>query len=119
EKGKKILPNTLSAYKVFTGCKSDKIPSFVSEKGVSGEVFYQRFCDFLISNLNPYSIKVSKDRRSLQIFLNTIKDELTPKDLEFLDRNIELVYPRLDSSMNFSAANRTNVDLESFAKILS
>lgn len=118
KKGVKILPGTISPYKVFTGDTSDNIPTFFSETGIKGSVLYQRFCDYLQENVKPYNIKVARDKRALLVFLNSIKSELTQNDLNELSTRIEVVYPAM-VDMDFKPANRTAVDLGEYAKILS
>ena len=118
-KGKKILPNTISAYKVFTGCDSDGVPSFISEGGISGEIYYDRFCKYLLDNLNPYSIAVSRDPRALKIFIyQEVKQELTEKDISDLTARIDVIYPR-KAEMEFTTASKAEVDMVGLSKLLT
>jgi hypothetical protein len=118
KKGVKLLPNTISAYKVFTGDVSDNIPNFVSETGIKGVELYERFCEYLKEKLKPYSVKVSKDKRALLIFLNDIRSELTESDMKNLKDRIEVVYPRF-VDFDFKPVNRSSVDFNQYAKLLS
>lgn len=120
EMGKRLFPNTLSAYKVFTGCKSDKIKPFVSEGSVKGEVFYRGFCKMLadIPNVIP---SLTRHPKALRIFINGQGREmgLTDKDITDLEARIEVVYPRKSTIEDFKAKNRLDLDMDGYHRILS
>ncbi len=92
ERGKRIPYNTISAYKVFTGCKSDAIPPFTSENGVKGAQLYQVWCDSMQKIGNLSSRRVGANPESIRIFVKAV-GALTEKDSQELERRIRLVFP--------------------------
>lgn len=86
--------NTLSAYKVFNGCKSDKIPAFNTKAGIRGSALYNDFNRYVATahDGNYNSLICMKMPALLQLFMvesTKIKEE----DYEELLRRIQLVYP--------------------------
>ncbi len=86
--------NTLSAYKVFNGCNSDKISKYKTLAGVSGAELYRDFNKFVeTTNDGAYdNVPVMQKPELLQLFMlqsDKIKDEDYPELL----RRIQLVYP--------------------------
>lgn len=118
-RGKRVLLNTISAHKVFCGDNSDKIPPFTTESGVSGSQLYTRFCDFVNSSLNPFNVRISRDPRILLLFIKSIMEELTPKDVSDIELRIEVVFPRKLETMDFKGANRQEIDLDGLGRMLS
>lgn len=92
ERGKRIPYNTISAYKVFTGCKSDAIPPFTSEQGIKGTQLYQVWCKSMQGIGNLSSRRVGANPDSIRIFAKAVK-ALTDKDVQELERRIRLVFP--------------------------
>ena len=92
KKGKRILYNTISAYKTFCGCESDKIPSFVSEGGLRGSDLYAMWCTFA-QKVGPVSDRnIGPNKQIIRIFVDRL-NTFTERDREELRKRIELVYP--------------------------
>lgn len=87
----KVSCNTLLAYKVLCGDKSDNILSFKSKStGKSGKQLYREYRD-LIDSLGV-APRQSRDRTLLEAFVNSeIKD---PTELELLKIRMDAIYPR-------------------------
>lgn len=92
ERGKRIPYNTISAYKVFVGCKSDSIPAFVSETGLRGSQLYSVWCESLrrIGNLSSRNLGANPD--SVRAFAKSVK-AFTERDMQEIERRIKLVFP--------------------------
>lgn len=89
--GVELKYNTVSAYKCFCGCHSDKIPGMVLESGVPGEQLYGVFVDLLNRcRLNSYERTSSPD--VLRFFANK-SGVFTQNDLAELEKRIKLVFP--------------------------
>lgn len=119
--GKKIMHNTISAYKVFTGCNSDTVPSFTSEKGIKGEVLYAGFCK-LLNSISGLTSQLSKSPKALRIFLNQEfrAGRLTATDMEELEARIGVIYPwSLPEGYTFEAKNRLALNLVELSKVLT
>lgn len=91
-RGEKILYNTISAYKTFCGCSSDKIPAFRSENGITGKELYQKYCDYLLSCGGNVTFNQARGFQCLAEFLINSND-LTENDKDELAKRINLVFP--------------------------
>lgn len=89
--GVEIEFNTISAYKVFCGCHSDKIPCLELENGYKGKKLYDEFVGMLkiVKASGWYATSCSK---SLQFFAKNC-GYFTESDMVELERRIKLVYP--------------------------
>lgn len=124
EKGKNIMFNTISAYKVFSGCNSDKIPVFKSEnREVKWEFLYTEFCNFLTANVQGTpGYALTSDPRALRIFLrdrDKSLPQLTENDMVELDKRIKVIYPRKCDGLNVRGCDPTTIDVDELVKILT
>ena len=92
ERGEHILFNTISAYKVFCGCTSDKIPSITLSNGFSGKRIYYAYVDFLKSLNVPLTYSLTSGFKPLLLFSKQ-SGLFNDAELEDLLRNITLVFP--------------------------
>lgn len=116
EKGMKIPYNTISAYKTFCGCNSDKIPVFVSENGYKGSQLYSIWCDFA-SKVGPLGRRdVGPNKNLINIFIDKL-NILTEKDRELLKKRVFLVYPAdKPEGVTIKPVQASSIDKEAFRK---
>lgn len=119
--GVELYPVTTSAYKTFTGCSSDHVGTFTSEKGFKGIDLYYSYCE-LLSKLPPNTaISFIKSKQPLDIFLKIqLRDGfLTEGDLTRLAPRIEVLFPRETKVKEFVAKKYDEVDIGKFIEILA
>ena len=112
-KGEVIKFNTISAYKVFCGDKSDVIKPFKSLMNVSGKQLYKTYVAILnkMPQLNFYQIR---SKEMLEWFISTVAKRgnvLLPEDIQELKQRIKIVYPVEIKDEDFtitSSAKTTN-----------
>lgn len=92
EKGKTIYFNTISAYKVFCGCNSDKIPPLALQCGLRGEEIYDKYIDFLREEQISFDYNTIIDSKLVNIFAALSGLFTTEERLDVLNR-VNLVYP--------------------------
>lgn len=118
-KGKRIKFNTISAYKVFCGCFSDKIPSMNLASGVGGLALYNKFLNFIqlygcVGKLNLLT------NPKLPVIFAEAAGIFTSEELEELKRRVRLVYPaNIPDGMTIVPTAAKDVDLERLAHFLS
>lgn len=77
--GKTILLNTISAYKTFTGCSSDEIPSLQGK--VTGEALYDLFCKVLQKQFpDGVDPEIARKKSTLVTFLNNCKGKIISEE---------------------------------------
>lgn len=112
----RVLYNTISAFKVFTGCKSDTIPPLPD-----GYAMYARFKDYWLEENALGPSEELKSPYYLARFLqDKLLDELSEEKLqEILDR-ISLIYPseyKMKDGMTFTElALSSNIKNKELAK---
>lgn len=123
--GEYIHWNSISAYKVFNGDKSDNIKPFTSEQGVSGHELYPDFIKVISSILNAQQGTDTEDHiefRSpdlLKGYLGTQKHRLTDNDIKKLNSRINLVFPEKNNLFDYSlVSNVTNVNMDKFLDLI-
>lgn len=86
--------NTLSAYKVFNGCKSDSIPAYKSKSGVSAAELYRDFNNFVEQeNGGAYNnVRLMQRPELLKLFIAS-SPKIQEDEYDELDKRIKLVYP--------------------------
>lgn len=91
-KGEKIAFNTISAHKVFCGCKSDTVPAFKAEDGRTGKALYSIFVNVLEKNnrINDYESTTSKEL--IRYFVDNASI-FTENDRKQLNTRINVIYP--------------------------
>lgn len=92
ERGKTIPYNTISAYKVFTGCSSDKIPAMRLASGYSGTQLYSMWLEVARKVAPVSSRRCGTNPDVVRIFAKH-SGIFTPGELEELENRIKLVYP--------------------------
>lgn len=120
-KNETIVYNTITAYKVFMGDKSDGIGVFKStlDKGPTGKQLYDLYIKAMqvACGLNP---EIIKTRKALEIFLNKIGKNLSEDDLKTLKIRMDLFFPATVEGIDFSeTSGRHNINLPSLCKYLS
>lgn len=92
-KDKTILPNTISAYKVFCGDKSDRVKPFVSNaSGLTGLALYNKYVE-IIKGQKQLKIKQIRSQQLLEIYIKQLGTLLNDIDRDELAKRIRLVYP--------------------------
>lgn len=90
--GKRIRFNTISAYKVFAGCSSDKIPSMRLRNGIGGYALYNEFLKYVDQKYPDAKYKLLVDYRLPVAF--AVKSGLFEEDeQQDVLRRARLVYP--------------------------
>lgn len=89
-KGARVKWNTISAYKVFCGCKSDCVKGISGIDGTSGEALYQMYCEWLETN-RCFTYEKTSSSESLRAFA----EETGNIDMTLLDKQISVIFPRL------------------------
>lgn len=117
--GEEILFNTLLPYKVFCGCTSDVVKAFTSDKGYTGHQLYSLFKDTLISSAVGYRPQQLGSKEMLLWFIELMGDELTQKDRDRLNKNIQLVYPIPIDLGEITPSNYYNVDKKLMGEFFS
>lgn len=118
-----ILFNTISAYKVLTGDKSDNIPAFKSAKGLTGHAIYDLLRRSVLSSKTVFKTEVLRSRQFLEVFLKKLSGQLNELDYEALRLNMDLVFPKYckevecSDSCNIKSINKK--DLASFLTLLN
>lgn len=92
EKGKTIPFNTISAYKVFCGCSSDKIPQMKLSNGMHGEEIYNEYLKFLREKGINAVWNIITDSRLPNIFGN-LSGLFTEEERIELYNRVRVVYP--------------------------
>lgn len=94
--GKFIRFNTISAYKTFVGCSSDKIPSMRLQNGTTGTALYDKFLEYVDATYPNANYKLLTDRRLPVAFVMSDflpKGFFTPEEQQEIYRRTLLVYP--------------------------
>lgn len=116
--GKKLLYNTIAAYKVFCGDNSDSIAEFKgTNPNITGELLYNKYIK-LISNLN-LEPKVLRSRALLEKFIAKCGNVLTDVDRMKLKINMDLVYPRVIQGDFKQVTIRKGMNLAPLQSVLS
>ena len=114
-----VVPfNTISAYKVFNGCTSDKIPPFTSESGEKGDAIYRRFTQYLQDHyINFYENSANKD---FLVWYLKQEENLSESDMKEISCRIVLVYPAAcPADYSLDVASESNIDLLRYEQVLS
>ena len=112
-KGEVIRFNTISAYKVFCGDKSDGLKSFTSLMNVSGKQLYRTYVA-LLDKMPNLSFNQIRSKEMLEWYISTVSKRgnvLMPEDIKELKQRIEIVYPVEIKDVDFtitSSAKTTN-----------
>lgn len=92
EKGVFIPFNFLSVRKVLTGCKSDKVPAFVSESGIKGDILFNWYLKALEFKNVPM---IYENTTNPEMFLRfmSVCNGLTEADLAELRKRTQIIFP--------------------------
>lgn len=90
--GEEIPFNTISAYKVFCGCKSDNIKPFKSECGLSGRKLFDAWCE-VISRSGELSSRIYGANPEMVRIFATKTGLFTQGEQDEIERRIKLIYP--------------------------
>lgn len=116
--GKKLLYNTIAAYKVFCGDNSDRIERFKgTNPRVTGELLYDKYTQ-LVSTLN-LEPRVIRSRALLEKFIAKCGNLLSDVDRMKLKLNMDLVYPRVIQGDFTQVTMRKGMDLAPLQSVLS
>lgn len=92
ERGKSIPYNTISAYKVFTGCKSDKIPPMKLQCGKSGEEVYRIWVE-AVGKVAPLGNRAcGPNPKMVELFCER-SGLFSQEEMKEVKTRIKLVYP--------------------------
>lgn len=92
KKGEKIPYNTISAYKVFHGCKSDNIPPMKLQCGYPVRKIFDAWVGLLRNYGFPFKVDVGLSPDILIAFVNNC-GLFQPEEIEDVRNRIELIYP--------------------------
>lgn len=109
ERGETVPFNTISAFKVFYGCKSDKIPAFKSSLYTSAQLF-EGYVNFL-QEAGLIGQNISSQRKWIEFYIVNI--DLPANEVEQLQARIKLVYPAdppEDWNPTITLCNKINKD---------
>lgn len=92
EEDEEVYFNTITAYKIFVGDKSDTVKPFTSEKGYRGIDIYKVYVDILKEQCSHESSYYIKSRDVLWYFIENC-GYFTEKDLNELKIRLDVFYP--------------------------
>jgi 5'-3' exonuclease len=92
EIGETIKFNTISAYKAFCGCSSDKIKGIKLSNGMKGKQIYYEFVKWLSQREDGNNYWITSFWKTPLVFANT-SGLFTPEEFQVLYDNVKLVYP--------------------------
>lgn len=128
QRGKNVMINTISAFKVFHGDSSDGIPSFTTQSGLTPDQLYTKYCEFL-NNLFANKgfpanyIDITRDAKTFKVFL---RDELlhkgiiTAEEAKDLLTRVYVIYPRMvPDDVKLRGSGRDAVDFDKLQRIYS
>jgi hypothetical protein len=84
--------NFISVKKVLTGCKSDKVAPFISEKGITGTELFDAYLKALESANVPFVYNNTTSSKLFMMFMKACSD-LTDKDLQELELRCKIIFP--------------------------
>lgn len=109
--------NTVTAFKLFNGCSSDKIPRFKGSVH-SGRLF-RDFLEFLKENDLMQKYNVMTSPKAVAVFINK-RNDLTEDDKKELFKRIRLVYPaEKPKDLEFKPVGKSGIRNREFAEILT
>lgn len=91
-RGEHIPYNTISAYKVFCGDRSDKIPVLKTEKGYSPKQLYDTWCRVMERYGSLGNRSIGPNPEMIELFA-TKTNLFSEKDIDEIRRRVELIYP--------------------------
>lgn len=115
-----IIPyNTISAYKVFTGCKSDGIKPFKSACGYTGKQLFSAWCE-TISKYGDLSNRMyGANPEMVRIFIKGIK-AFTQDEVKELLQRVDLIFPATKpEGVMITPVSWNNVDKDKLAHFCS
>lgn len=119
EPGKIIRFNTISAFKVFCGCSSDKILAFKSKYFKNSYQAYQSYLSFLDSNGLGFIYKYTSSAQVLAAFINS-SGFFDTEEIDELLKRILVVYPaNKPEDMELSVTKKSDLDMSVLASFLS
>lgn len=118
--------NSISAYKVFCGDKSDNIKPFTCDDGTSGKECFEGFIDIMTSmfqnklQTDRTEYVELRDRRVFDLFLKIARDEFTDTDIERLTKRANLIYPSKNELTDYTiCSNYYSIDYSKYADLLN
>lgn len=91
-RGKKIPYNTISAYKVFCGCGSDKIPQLKLKSGHGGYELFMFWSSFMGKKVQLSDRRYGANPELVRVFARK-SGLFTPEEIEDVEKRIKLIYP--------------------------
>lgn len=120
EVGKHIMFNTITAYKILFGDKSDEYKAFVSTKGVQPSFLYNKFKEMLKGQATYPTSDITSSRRTFEIFLNWIKPILSEEDIADLNLRMDIAFPAEVHDMDFTqVTSLSSIDKDTMASFLA
>ncbi len=118
-KGETIVFNTITAYKVFTGDKSDKVKPFRT-KDYTGYQLYNLFIDTITKAMPDVSPDIIRTKETLQVFINVLKPHLTEEEYRQLTQRLDIFYPaEIDKDIFDWTCHRYNINIKLYVELLS
>lgn len=118
-RGQHIEFNTITAYKVFMGDKSDKVSPF-STKEYSSLQLYNLFVQSIKQAMPTITPDQIKTKETMLAFLGVLKPILTEQEYQQLKVRLDIFYPaKIDKDIFSETTHRYNIDNQSYVKLLS
>lgn len=118
-KGERIKFNTISAYKVFCGCSSDKIPAMNLKCAINGKEIYAKYLKFLEENNVTCKYSVLTNPK-LPILFAQYSGLFDTDEIEDVTKRVKLVYPaEMPAGVEIRPTLRKEIDLDKLAHFLS
>lgn len=113
-----IYYNTISAFKVFMGCSSDKIPVFKSDNKIKPLDLYYGFIKFLKDRNYFHKYTQSASFITLAAYINSLQC-LTEDDRKRLYTRIQLIFPaKKPDFVEFKTVNKKQIRQFEFSELL-
>lgn len=115
----KVLFNTITAYKVFCGDKSDNMKPFTAEDNTKGSKIYADYVDNIISLNKVIPSYITRSRELLEMFIKNTN--FSDKDRGTLKKRMDIFYPKNLQHRypdGFSVSKKSDVNLALLAKHL-
>lgn len=118
-RGENLMFNTISAHKVFCGCKSDNVPAFKTEDGKNGKYLYNIFCKVLEQNNFAGDYDKTTSKELIRYFVNNA-EIFSESDRKQLNTRIDIIYPlERPAHVEILPSNMNGTDKRLFSEMLS
>lgn len=118
-KGEVLEYNTITAYKVFMGDKSDKVSPFATKEYTSYQL-YNLFLNTIKQAMPNVSPDIIKTKETMLAFIGALKPVLTEQEYNQLMVRLDVFYPaKIDKEIFNDVAHRYNINIKLYIELLS